>query len=47
MTTIYLMRHSEPLKFNIINCNDSLQLQNEKWPLSVEGEKLAEEKSEL
>lgn len=47
MTTIYFMRHSEPLKFKNINNNDSLQLQNEKWPLTVNGEKLAEEKSKL
>ena len=42
MTTIYLMRHSIALK-NINNdCNnDSLQLQNEKMPLSIEGEELA------
>ena len=42
MTTIYLMRHSIALK-NINNDynNDSLQLQNEKMPLSIEGEELA------
>ena len=42
MTTIFLMRHSIALK-NINNdCNnDSLQLQNEKMPLSIEGEELA------
>lgn len=42
MTTIYLMRHSVALK-NINNDynNDSLQLQNEKMPLSIEGEELA------
>ena len=45
MKTIYLMRHSEPLKPVNINNDESLQLQNEKWPLTVEGEKLAEEKS--
>lgn len=47
MTTIYFMRHSEALKFKNINNNDSLQLQNEKWPLTINGEKLAKEKSEL
>ena len=47
MTTIYLMRHSETLKVNNIYNNDSLQLQNEKWPLTVYGEKLAKEKSKL
>ena len=42
MTTIYLMRHSMALK-NINNDynNESLQLQNEKMPLSIEGEELA------
>ena len=42
MTTIYLMRHSIALK-NINNDynNDILQLQNEKMPLSIEGEELA------
>lgn len=42
MTTIYLMRHS--IAFKDINNdynNESLQLQNEKMPLSVEGEELA------
>lgn len=47
MTTIYIMRHSEPLKFTNIYNNDSLQLQNEKWPLSINGECFAKEKSEL
>ena len=32
MTIIYFMRHSETLKYNNINNNDSLQIQNEKWP---------------
>ena len=42
MTTIYLMRHSIALK-NVNNDynNDILQLQNEKMPLSIEGEELA------
>lgn len=42
MTTIYLMRHS--IAFKDINNdynNESLQLQNEKMPLFVEGEELA------
>lgn len=47
MTTIYFMRHSEALKFKNVNNNDSLQLQNEKWPLTIKGEKLTKEKSEL
>ena len=46
MTTIFLMRHSETLKYENINNNDSLQLQNEKWPLTVNGEKIAKEISE-
>ena len=42
MTTIYLMRHSIVLKdTNNDNNNESLQLQNEKMPLSIEGEELA------
>ena len=46
--TIYFMRHSEVLKgidheFN----NDSIQLTNEKSILSVNGERMAEEKSKL
>ena len=42
MTIIYLMRHSIALK-NINNDynNERLQLQNEKMPLSIEGEELA------
>lgn len=47
MTTIYFMRHSEALKPNNINNNDSLQLQNEKWVLTINGEKIAKEKSNL
>ena len=45
MTTIYLMRHSESLKTNNINNNDSLQVQNEKNILTINGENLAKEKS--
>lgn len=47
-TTVYLIRHSEPLKnkINIIN-TDSLQTNNEKTPLSITGEKKAEKLSEL
>lgn len=29
-TTVYLMRHSEPMKVNDYNYNDSLQVKNEK-----------------
>ena len=35
------MRHSESIKINNILNNDSLQLKNEKVPLSVNGEELA------
>ena len=43
ITMIYLMRHSEPLKgTNYIFNNDSLQVRNEKNPLSIKGEKKAE-----
>ena len=45
MKTVYLMRHSEPLKPRIINYNDSLQLQNEKWVLTKNGENIAKKKS--
>lgn len=44
MTTIYFMRHSRPITFET---KDSLQLQNEKSILTVEGEKLAERISKL
>ena len=46
MKTIYFMRHSEPLKPMTINNSDTLQSQNEKWPLTINGEILAKEKSE-
>lgn len=45
MKTIYFMRHSEPLKPVNLNNNDSLQIQNEKWGLTINGEELAKEKS--
>jgi len=41
MKTIYFMRHSEPLKPVNINNNDPLQLQNEKWGLTIKGDELA------
>ena len=47
MKTIYVMRHSEPLKPISINNKDYLQIQNEKWGLTINGEKLAEKKSQL
>ena len=47
MKIIYFMRHSEPLKPISMNNNDSLQIQNEKWGLTINGEKLAEKMSGL
>ena len=44
MTTIYLIRHSKPLDLYNDVTNDSLQLQNEKKILSIEGEEFAKEK---
>ena len=46
-TVIYISRHSQPFR-NLIgdyNANESEQIRNEKNPLSVNGEKLAEEMS--
>lgn len=45
MKIVYFMRHSEALKFINVNNSYSLQVQNEKWPLTIEGENLALEKS--
>lgn len=47
MTTIYLMRHSEVLKPINVKNSDSLQIQNEKWGLTINGEKIAKDKSKL
>ena len=44
MTTIYLIRHSKPLKVNNDFNDDNLQIQNEKSCLSLEGENIAQEK---
>ncbi len=44
MTTVYLIRHSKPLKVNNDLNSDNLQIQNEKSCLSLEGEKIAKEK---
>ena len=41
---VYLIRHSKPLKVNNDKNMDSLQIQNEKQPLSIEGENIAREK---
>lgn len=44
MTTIYLVRHSKPIReeFGLKDIKDDVFLSNVKTPLSVEGEKLAE-----
>ncbi len=44
MTTIYLIRHSMPLKVNNEFNNDNLQIQNEKSSLSIKGEQIAKDK---
>lgn len=44
MNTVYLIRHSKPLKVNNEFNNDNLQIQNEKSSLSIEGENIANEK---
>ena len=44
MTTIYLIRHSKPMKVNNTFNKDNLQLQNEKSFLSIEGEQIAKDK---
>ena len=43
MKTIYLVRHAKPIKKEMLNYKDlsDLQTQNEKIPLSIEGEKIA------
>ena len=47
MTTIYLLRHSQPFRklLGEYNVNEVEQLRNEKNPLSVDGERLAKEMS--
>lgn len=47
MATVYFMRHSETLKPKNIKNDDTLQLQNEKWVLTVNGDNIAKEKSQL
>lgn len=44
MATIYLIRHSKTLKVNNDLDTDDLQLQNEKYSLSLEGEQIAQER---
>ena len=46
-TTIYISRHSQPMKLNFDKSSDCLQLQNEKQILSLEGERRAKILSEL
>ena len=46
MTTIYLMRHSKPMKHIYLKNSDSLQIQNEKKILTIDGEKIAKKVSE-
>lgn len=46
-TTIYISRHSQPMKPNFDKSDDCFQLQNEKQVLSLEGEKRAEILSEI
>ncbi|MBE6152790.1 MAG: histidine phosphatase family protein [Firmicutes bacterium] len=43
-TTIYLIRHSEPFKVHrgSVRTNETILLENEKSPLSIQGEKMAE-----
>lgn len=45
-TTVYLIRHSEPMNVHNVLNTDSLQFQNEKKILSVNGELLAKSLSE-
>ncbi len=44
-TTIYLVRHSEPFKVHRgnVRTNETILLENEKSPLSINGEKIAEQ----
>lgn len=44
ITTIYLIRHSKPLKVNNNYSQDNLQMQNEKNILGIEGEQIAKER---
>ena len=41
---VYLIRHSNPLIVNNDKNMDSLQIQNEKYSLTIEGENIAKEK---
>lgn len=46
-TTVYFIRHSKPLRVKSLNYKESVQLQNEKTVLSVEGEERAKLISKL
>lgn len=48
-TTIYLIRHSEPFKVHrgSVRTNEPILLENEKSPLSINGEKMAERFSNI
>lgn len=48
-TTIYLIRHSEPFKIHRgnVNAKESILSENEKSPLSINGEKMAEQFASL
>lgn len=48
MTTIYLLRHSQPFRklLGEYNASEIEQIRNEKNPLSLDGERLAKEISE-
>ena len=49
MTTVYIVRHSQPFR-NLLgnyNVNENEQIKNEKNPLSIEGEQRAKAMSEL
>lgn len=48
-TTIYLIRHSEPFKVHRgnVKTNETILIENEKSPLSINGEKIAEKFSNI
>ena len=48
-TTIYLIRHSEPFKVHRgnVKTNETILIENEKSPLSISGEKIAEKFSNI
>ena len=46
MKTVYLLRHSEPLKPEMVYNEDTLQLQDEKYPLTINGEGIAKKASQ-